>query len=57
MSVTFAEAGGLMTYAANQADRWRSLATYVDKILKGIKPTGLPVHVADCTANLQVFCR
>ena len=35
MSVTFAEAGGLITYAANKADRWRSLATYVDKILKG----------------------
>jgi ABC-type uncharacterized transport system substrate-binding protein len=46
-----------MTYAANQANRWRSLAIYVNKILKGPKPTDLPVHVADCTANLQVFCR
>ena len=42
--VTFAEAGGLMTYAANNASRWRSLATYVEKILKGAQPTDLPVE-------------
>jgi putative tryptophan/tyrosine transport system substrate-binding protein len=44
LSVTFAEAGGLMTYAAHQAGRWRSLATYVDKLLKGTKPADLPVE-------------
>jgi putative ABC transport system substrate-binding protein len=44
LSEPFAEAGGLMTYAANQAGRWRSLATYVDKILKGTKPADLPVE-------------
>jgi ABC-type uncharacterized transport system substrate-binding protein len=33
-----------MTYTANQADRWRSLTTYVDKILKGATPADLPVQ-------------
>jgi ABC-type uncharacterized transport system substrate-binding protein len=40
----FAEAGGLMTYTSNRASRWRSTATYVDKILKGAKPADLPVE-------------
>ena len=32
-----------MTYTANPTERWRSLATYVDKILKGATPADLPV--------------
>jgi putative ABC transport system substrate-binding protein len=43
----FADAGSLLSYGANVRDLCRRSATLVDKILKGRKPTELPVERAD----------
>ena len=40
----FAEAGGLIAYGASTVEMYRHAADYVDKILRGTRPSDLPVQ-------------
>ena len=40
----FAEVGGLLSYGIDLIDNFRRAATYADRILKGAKPSELPVQ-------------
>jgi putative ABC transport system substrate-binding protein len=42
----FVDDGGLMSYGVDYVDLYRRAAVYVDKILRGTKPNGLPVEQA-----------
>jgi putative ABC transport system substrate-binding protein len=43
-SRTFTEGGGLISYGPNLVEEYRRAATYADHILKGEKPSELPVQ-------------
>ena len=41
----FARNGGLLSYGGDPGDSFRRAATYVDRILRGVKPADLPVQL------------
>jgi putative ABC transport system substrate-binding protein len=50
------EAGGLLSYAGNIRDTFRRVAYYIDRLLKGAKPSDLPIEQSDrfeLTVNLK----
>jgi putative tryptophan/tyrosine transport system substrate-binding protein len=44
-SSAFARDGGLLSYGPDYVDLWRCTASYVDRILRGAKPSDLPVQL------------
>ena len=52
----FAEVGGLVSYGSSALDEFRRAASYADRILKGVKPSELPVQTPinfDLVINLK----
>jgi putative ABC transport system substrate-binding protein len=52
----FAQAGGLLSYGSDTLDSYRRAAIYADRILKGEKPTELPIQAPakfEMTINLK----
>jgi len=52
----FAASGGLISYGASRADAWHQAGVYVGRILKGEKPSELPViqpTMFEFTINLR----
>ena len=52
----FAEVGGLLSYGSNALTEFRRAASYADRILKGAKPSELPVQTPinfDLVINLK----
>jgi putative tryptophan/tyrosine transport system substrate-binding protein len=52
----FTEVGGLLSYGSDQLDNYRRAASYADRILKGEKPSELPVQAPvkfEMTINLR----
>ena len=52
----FTRSGGLISYGVDNSDLWRRAATYVDRILKGERPSDLPVQQPtkfDLSINLK----
>jgi len=41
----YAEVGGLLSYGSDNLDNYRRAASYVDRVLRGTKPSELPVQV------------